>query len=156
MKPAVQRVLDALSQQGVTVTIREFTDSTRTAADAAVAVNAAVGQIVKSLVFRADDAPILVLVSGANRVDEPFLGVQLGQTITRASADTVRAATGFAIGGVAPVGHATALPVYCDRDLLAFPTVWAAAGTPNTVFAIAPADLCRVTGAQIIAIRPEE
>lgn len=156
MKPAVQRVLDALRQQGVTVTIREFTASTRTAADAAAAVNAAVGQIVKSLVFRADDAPILVLVSGANRVDEPFLGTQLGKTITRASAETVRVATGFAIGGVAPVGHATVLPVYCDRDLLAFPTVWAAAGTPNTVFAIAPDDLCRVTGAQIIAIRPDE
>lgn len=154
MKPAVQRVLDALNQQGVTVTIHEFAASTRTAADAAAAVNAAVGQIVKSLVFRAAEAPILVLVSGANRVDESYLGEQLGQTITRASAETVRGATGFAIGGVPPLGHATVLPVYCDRDLLAYPVVWAAAGTPNTVFAITPDELCRIAGAQVIAIRP--
>jgi Cys-tRNA(Pro) deacylase len=152
MKAAVQRVIDAFAAQGVSVTPREFTEQTRTAQDAATAIGTSVAQIVKSLVFLADDAPILLLVSGANQVDVARLGETLGKRITRASADQVREATGFAIGGIPPLGHSTAMPVYLDPDLLAFDEVWAAAGTPHTVIPVTPADLQRLTGAQTIAM----
>jgi prolyl-tRNA editing enzyme YbaK/EbsC (Cys-tRNA(Pro) deacylase) len=119
--------------------------SARTAADAARACGVAVGQIVKSLVFLAGEAPLLVLVSGANQADEQRLAAVTGGPVRRADADAVRAATGFAIGGVPPLGHARRLRVIIDRDLLAHPRLIAAAGTPHAVFAITPAELCRVT-----------
>jgi prolyl-tRNA editing enzyme YbaK/EbsC (Cys-tRNA(Pro) deacylase) len=153
MKVAVQRVIDAFAEQGVVVAPREFAEQTRTAQEAATAIGTSVAQIVKSLIFLADDAPILVLVSGANQVDVPLLAATLGQTITRASAEQVRAATGFAIGGVPPLGHSTPLPTFLDGDLLAFETVWAAAGTPHTVFAIAPQVLQRLTQARVVAVK---
>ncbi len=155
MKAAVQRVLDALSAHGVTVELREFAEQTRTAQEAATALGISVGQIVKSLVFLADDSPILLLVSGANQVDVAWLGSMLGQTIARASAEQVRTATGFAIGGVPPLGHSTVIPTFLDRDLLAFATIWSAAGTPHTVFAIAPAQLLQLTNAREIAVKPD-
>ena len=145
--------MDALSAQGITTQPTEFAASTRTAADAAAAIGTTVAQIVKSLLFLAGDQPILVLVSGANMVDTALLGVTLGATISRASAEQVRAATGFAIGGVAPVGHTTVMPTYIDRDLLAFDTIWAAAGTPNTVFPLSPDTLCRITSGTVIAVK---
>jgi Cys-tRNA(Pro) deacylase len=150
MSEAARKVADALAAAGVEAEVRSYAESTRTADEAAAAVGANVGQIVKSLVFLADGRPILALVSGANRLDTAKLAQIAGAKITRADADTVRSATGYAIGGVPPVGLATALPVYCDRDLLQYAEVWAAAGTPHTVFTIAPDTLARVTNAEIV------
>lgn len=152
MKPAAERVSAALHESGVDVEIVEFSESTHTAAEAAAAVGATVGQIVKSLVFLAGAQPILALVSGAHQVDTARLGEVAGAPITRANADIVRQATGFAIGGVPPVGHANALPIYCDAALQQYELVWAAAGTPNAVFAIAPAELIRVTRARVVQL----
>jgi Cys-tRNA(Pro) deacylase len=149
MKPAVQRVVDALSAAGVDIEVQEFAESTRTAEAAAQAVGASVGQIVKSLVFLAGSQPILALVSGVNRADIAKLAAAAGAPITRANAEAVRVATGYAIGGVPPIGHATSLPTYFDRDLMRYPVVWAAAGTPNAVFRIAPDELLRVSDATV-------
>jgi Cys-tRNA(Pro) deacylase len=150
MKEAAQRVAEALRAAGVTTEVVEFAESTRTAAEAAAAVGATVGQIVKSLVFLADGQPILALVSGENRVDTDKLAAMSGGPITRADAATVRAATGYAIGGVPPLAHATTLPIYLDQDLLGYAVVWAAAGTPNAVFQIAPNRLREITGARAV------
>jgi Cys-tRNA(Pro) deacylase len=150
MKAAAQRVADALAAAGIAVEVEEFAESTRTAEEAAQAVGATVGQIVKSLVFLAGGRPVLALVSGANRVESAKLAAAAGGPIKRADADTVRAATGYAIGGVPPVGHATTLPTYFDRDLSQYAVVWAAAGTPNAVFRIAPDELLRVSGAMTV------
>jgi Cys-tRNA(Pro) deacylase len=150
LKEAARRVADALVAAGVVARVRTYAESTRTAEEAAAAVGADVGQIVKSLVFLADGQPILALVSGANRLDTAKLAQIAEAKITRADADTVRSATGYAIGGVPPVGLATPLPVYCDRDLFQYAEVWAAAGTPHTVFSIEPESLARITGAQVM------
>jgi prolyl-tRNA editing enzyme YbaK/EbsC (Cys-tRNA(Pro) deacylase) len=155
MKPAIERVARALRDHGMTVEIIEFAQSTRTAEEAAAAVGTDVGSIVKSLVFLADTAPLLVLVSGLHRVSLDRLGAALGMPVRRADAATVRTATGFAIGGVAPVGHPAPLPVLCDADLLRYGQVFAAAGTPNTVFPIAPRDLVRITHARVIDLKEE-
>lgn len=148
-KAATLRVQRALSDAGLEVTIVRVAETARTAEGAAEAVGASVGQIVKSLVFLSGGEPVLALVSGANRLDATKLAEQTGAPITRADADAVRQATGYAIGGIPPLGHATALAVYCDRDLLTFAEVWAAAGTPDTVFAVTPDALVRATGAQV-------
>lgn len=152
MKPATERVLEALNSVGLNADIKEFAESTRTAAEAAKAVGSEVGQIVKSLVFLAGQSPILALVSGANQVDTERLATIAGDPITRASAEVVREATGYAIGGVPPIGHATTVPTYCDAALQQYELVWAAAGTPNTVFAITPSDLIRITGARVVEL----
>ena len=152
MKPAVERVAAALRAAGVVGDVTEFAQSTRTAEEAATAVGATVGQIVKSLVFLAGDTPILALVSGANRADPELLAQITGATIHRADADAVRAATGYSIGGVPPIGHASPLRTFMDADLLRFDIIWAAAGTPNAVFPITPTDLQRITGAQVAEI----
>lgn len=121
------------------VEIRAFPDATRTAAQAAEAVGCELSQIVKSLVFEADGEPVLVLMDGASRVDVALVREELGaQEVRRADADLVRRATGYAIGGVPPFGHVTEMRVLADRGLLGHESVWAAAGTPHTVFAIAP------------------
>jgi prolyl-tRNA editing enzyme YbaK/EbsC (Cys-tRNA(Pro) deacylase) len=146
VRPAVQRVAEALARHGVEAEIREFAESTRTAAEAAAAIGTTVPRIVKSLVFLADDQPILVLASGGNRVDTGKLERLTGKTIRRADAERVRAETGFSIGGVPPVGHPGALPVYVDEDLLQYDVVWAAAGTPYAVFPIAPQRLVEISG----------
>lgn len=148
MHANAQRVSDAAAVAGLVVEVVEFPDGTRTAEDAARAVDAPVATIVKSLVFLLDGAPVLALVAGDNRLDEAKLAAALGGgEVTRADADAVRAATGFPIGGVPPFGLATALRCVVDRDLLVHPRVWAAAGTPRHVFAVAPDDLVRVAGA---------
>ncbi|HEY6102348.1 MAG TPA: YbaK/EbsC family protein [bacterium] len=148
MPPAEDRVAEALRARGVFPQIRQFPQSTRTAAEAAAAVGTTVGQIVKSLIFLADTRPILVLVSGANRVDLVKLARVCGaQAVHRATADEVRRATGFAIGGVPPVGHPTPLAAYIDRDLLRHDVVYASAGTPTAVFAIDPRSLQTLSGA---------
>jgi prolyl-tRNA editing enzyme YbaK/EbsC (Cys-tRNA(Pro) deacylase) len=142
---SLERVRASLAQFGLDhLTVREFAESTATASDAAAAIGTTVGRIVKSLVFMAGDQPVLVLVSGPNRVDIARVGQLLGKPITRANADQVRTLTGFAIGGVPPVGHAQRLITLVDHDLLQYDEVWAAAGTPNAVFAISPTDLVRV------------
>ena len=128
--------------------VLEFPASTRTAAEAAEAIGCTVGQIAKSILFRAESGrPVLVVACGTNRVDERKVAALLGEKIGRADAEFVRAATGYAIGGVPPVGHATPPAVLLDRDLEAFETIWAAAGTPNAVFRLTPAELARLTGA---------
>jgi Cys-tRNA(Pro) deacylase len=149
MKASVQRVANALEQLGIQPEIIVFAESTHTAEEAAAAVNASLGQIVKSLVFLAGDRPVLALVSGPNRLDTAKLAQIAGAAITRADAAIVREATGYSIGGVPPVGHATTLPTYLDRDLLQYERVWAAAGTPNAVFPITPGDLQRITNAAV-------
>lgn len=144
---AVDRVRAALAGLGLTIEIREFPASTRTAQDAARAVGTSVAQIVKSLVFAADGRAILVLASGVNRVDVAKVARLAGASrVEKASAEMTREVTGVSIGGVPPVGHLTALPVYIDETLLRHPVVFAAAGTPHAVFAITPADLVRATG----------
>ena len=154
MPTPIERVAEALAARGVRVEIREFPEGTRTAEQAAAAVGTSVGQIVKSLVFLADGKPVLVLASGANRVDLIKLaGACNAHTARRADADTVRRVTGFVIGGVPPLGHAEPLAVLIDRDLLQYETVYAAAGTPHAVFAVDPRVLQVVTAAVVADLR---
>jgi prolyl-tRNA editing enzyme YbaK/EbsC (Cys-tRNA(Pro) deacylase) len=128
--------------------VLEFDDSTHSSAEAAAAVGCELAQIAKSMVFRAADGqPVLVVASGANRVDDRKVGALLGQRIRRAEPDVVLRQTGFAPGGVPPVGHATRPVTFLDRDLLPFATIWAAAGSPNAVFELTPAELAQLTGA---------
>ena len=135
---------------GLELRVRRFAASTRTAQDAAREIGTTVDRIVKSLVFVADGGAVVVLCSGATRVDEARLAVALATgAVRRATADEVKAATGYAIGGVPPFAHATACRVVCDRGLLAFDEVWAAAGLPDAVFPIAPADLVRASAATV-------
>lgn len=146
MHPTVARVVEAARQAGLEIEVERFPEGTRTAADAARAVGCEVGQIVKSLVFMVNGAPVLALVSGANRLDAAKLGAAIGVTsVRRADGDEARAATGFSIGGVPPFGHARSLPVVVDRALTAHEALWAAAGLPDAVFRITPAELMRVT-----------
>ncbi len=148
---AVDRFLEHAQRLGVPVEVVEFPTETRTADDAAEAIGCDVAQIVKSLVFMADDRPVLALTSGRNRVDEAKLARALDAAVVRkADAAEVRAATGYAIGGTPPFGHATDLEVACDRDLTGFDQVWAAAGLPTTVFALSPDRLLEATGARVI------
>jgi prolyl-tRNA editing enzyme YbaK/EbsC (Cys-tRNA(Pro) deacylase) len=151
---STERVRAAAEAAGLMLSIREMPQTTRTAADAAAACGTSVAQIVKSLVFRKAESgePVLVLVSGANRVDQTAIKTAIGETLTRIDADAVRALTGFAIGGVAPLGSLTPLATFMDADLMRFETVWAAAGAPNAVFEVAPAALASATGAAVVAV----
>lgn len=154
MAGAIERFQEAAQAAGVPVEVRRYPEGTRTAAAAAQAVGCEIGQIVKSLVFMADDTPILALTSGSNRADLQVLGVLVGaKEVRRASAEEARVATGFAIGGTPPFGHPRQLRVLVDRDLLAFDVLWAAAGTPDAVFPITPADLLRASGAEPAAFK---
>lgn len=154
LKPASRRVAEAAEKSGLLVNIVTHAQSTRTAEEAAAACGCAVGQIVKSLVFqgKTSGAPLLLLVSGANRVNEKGVGAVIGEALKRPDAAFVRDATGFAIGGIPPLGHDVPLKTYVDRALLAYPTVWAAAGTPESVFEVAPDALVQATGAIIIEV----
>jgi prolyl-tRNA editing enzyme YbaK/EbsC (Cys-tRNA(Pro) deacylase) len=148
-----ERFLTEASARGIAVDAREFPQGTRTAADAAAAIGCDVAQIVKSLVFVADGDPVLVLTSGANRVHEPTLQRALeAAEVRKADADEVREATGYAIGGTPPFGHVQQLRVLCDRDLVDHEVVWAAAGTPSSVFPLAPDVLVEVTGAEVVTV----
>lgn len=149
LHPSAQRVADAAAVRGLSVEIVTFAESTRTAEDAAAAIGCTVGQIVKSLVFSVDGRPVMALVSGSNQLDTRKLAGLLGvsrKKVQRADADLVRTATGFAIGGVPPFGHATVMDVFIDRDLAQHDVIWAAAGTPNTVFRITPDELNQASG----------
>jgi prolyl-tRNA editing enzyme YbaK/EbsC (Cys-tRNA(Pro) deacylase) len=137
--PNVVRVVEAARARGLEIVPRRFPDGTKTAADAAAAIGVEIGQIVKSLIFAVDGDVVLAYVSGANQLDEKKLAVAAGGLkCSRVDADTVRAATGFPIGGVPPFGHTTHLRIFIDPDLLEFDEVWAAAGTWNDVFGIEP------------------
>ena len=133
----------------------EHAESTRTAQEAADRAGCELGQIVKSLIFRGKDSgkPLLVLTSGANRVDEKRISEYAGEAIGRADADFVRSVTGFAIGGVPPIGHLQNLETYIDEDFLHYPTIWAAAGTPNAIFELNTGDLQKMTGGNMVRVK---
>lgn len=151
----VQRVQEALDQSGLSLEVVELPQSTRTAQEAADAVGCQLGQIVKSLVFRGSDSetPYLVLVSGPNRADLERVSQLVGEPIQMGDPDFVREVTGFSIGGVAPVGMPEPIQTLIDRDLLQYDTIWAAAGTPRSVFSLSPDDLRRLTAGQVATIR---
>ncbi len=138
-----------LAGAGLEIEVRRFPAGTRTADDAARAIGCKVGQIVKSLVFTASGVPVVALVSGANRLDPAKLGAVAGGDVRKVDAAVARAATGYAIGGVPPFGHASPLPVFLDRDLMRHGVVWAAAGRPDAVFPIAPEQLRELSGAAV-------
>ena len=148
MSKSLTRVTNALAAAGVTVTVHEMPAATRTAAEAAAAAGAALDQIVKSILFQGQSGALyLFLTAGGNQVDPTRATALAGEALHRADAAAVRQITGFAIGGVSPLGHLTPLPIWMDPKLLEFPTVWAAAGTPHHIFAIDPATLLTFTGA---------
>jgi len=154
LSASARKVADAARAAGLAVTVVERAESTRTAEEAAAACGCGVAQIVKSLVFRGATSgkPYLMLVSGTNRLNEKGVASVLGESLTRPDAAYVREVTGYAIGGIPPLGHATPMQVFIDRDLLGFDVVWAAAGTPRAVFAVAPGALADAIGARIITV----
>ncbi len=153
MANGAERFLARAAERGLDLEVSDFPEGTRTAEDAARAIGCEVAAIVKSLVFMADDAPVLVLTSGANRVDEQRLATTLdAEVVRKATAAEVREATGYAIGGTPPFGLDRALRVLCDRDLTALPQVWAAAGTPTQVFGVEPSVLVRVSDAEVVDV----
>lgn len=153
MHANISRITAAAADAGLEIDVRRYPEGTRTAEDAARAIGSTVGQIVKSLVLVVDETPIVALVSGANRVDMELLAAAAGGSrARRADGDEARAATGYAIGGVPPFGHATAVTVLIDRDLLAHDELWAAAGLPDAVFRITPQDLVRVSAGTVVDI----
>lgn len=149
MSKSLTRVRAALETAGITADIREMAEGTRTAEAAARAIGCEVDQIAKSIIFRGEDTGhvVLFLTAGGNRVDADKATAVAGQRLGKADASLIRTETGFAIGGVAPVGHLTRIPAWFDPRLSDFDLVWAAAGTPHHVFAINPVQLLRITGA---------
>ena len=152
--PSVERVREALAAHGLTPEIRWFDDAATTAQAAADALNVEVGAIANSLVFALDGEPVLVLTSGAHRVDTGWLGERLGGTLGRASKELVKQATGQVIGGVAPLGHPAPLRTLVDTALATYPVVWAAAGHAHTVFPTGFDELVRITGGEPTAVAP--
>jgi len=151
---SIARVQEALRALGLGHEVVDLGLSARTAADAAKAVGCQVDQIAKSLVFRLRESgrALLVVTSGAHRVDEAKVGAVVGESLERADAAFVRAETGFAIGGVAPIGHARPVLTLIDEHLLAFDAIWAAAGHPNSVFRLTPAELVAMTGGRVVPV----
>jgi len=152
--PSVARVISTLRSAGVLGEPRWFDEGVRTAAEAAAALGVSVGAIANSLVFTLDGSPILVMTSGAHRVDTAWLGTQLGGVIKRADASLVSSATGQTIGGVAPVGHPEPLPTWVDAALAEFDVLWAAAGHSHAVYPTTFEELVRVTGGTVTAVEP--
>ena len=148
-----ERVRAALEAAALECEILTLPDSTRTAAEAAAAVGCTVGEIAKSLVFRAGERAVVAIMSGDHRLDTGKLAAALGEEASRADADFVRAATGYAIGGVPPLGHQTPVPVFMDADLFRFERIWAAAGSPFSVFAVEPARLRDAGGATVADLK---
>jgi len=155
LSASAQRVQEALDAAGLRCRVVEHEASARTSAEAASLLGCDVAQIAKSLVFRRGaEGAVLVIASGANRVDEAKVAALLREPIGRADAAFVRQATGYAIGGIPPLGHATPMPVLVDRKLTEFDIVYAAGGTPNALFPIAPADLVRASGGTVADVAP--
>lgn len=155
MKPQAQRVQEALAALGIDRKVIELPVSAKTSQMAAAAVGVSVAQIAKSLVFTSNGNAVLVIASGANRVDELKLERLTGGKIRKADAETVKEATGFTIGGVPPVGHVAPLPTFIDRDLLQHELVYAAAGLPECLFPLTPEELLRATGGTVADLRVE-
>ncbi|MGE5549042.1 MAG: YbaK/EbsC family protein [Bacteroidota bacterium] len=155
LSPNARKIQDVLAGLGLSCQVVELPASTRTAQEAAQAIGCRVEQIVKSLVFqgRETNRPILVMTGGGNCVNETRLAALSGEPVQKADADFVRAKTGYAIGGVPPVGHVETPVTFIDEDLLAHGEIWAAAGTPNAVFKLTPADLRRITGGRVAGIK---
>jgi prolyl-tRNA editing enzyme YbaK/EbsC (Cys-tRNA(Pro) deacylase) len=151
---ALDRFMTAAAGLGIEPQVRRFPQGTKTAADAAAAIGCDLGQIVKSLVFSVDGRPVLALTSGVNRADVGALAALAGGAeARRATPEEARAATGFAVGGTPPFGHPAPVPVFVDRDLLQYPEVWAAAGTPDSVFPLTPGDLVRLSNGQVADLK---
>jgi prolyl-tRNA editing enzyme YbaK/EbsC (Cys-tRNA(Pro) deacylase) len=155
LSSSARKVQEALKILGVGCEVREMDETTRSAQDAARSIGCNVGQIAKSLVFKGADTrqAVLVITSGSNRVDEKKLSELLGEPILKADADFVRQQTGFAIGGVPPVGHAQPIVVFIDEDLLTYTEIWAAAGTPQAVFRLTPRELQRITNGRVVCVK---
>lgn len=155
MKPSVEKVRSAIRQLGLERDVIELAVDARTSQQAADALGVGVGQIAKSLVFTVNRSPLLVIASGANRVAEGKLEKLAGGKVRRADPETVKQATGYTIGGVPPLGHATPLPVYIDSDLLQYDVIYGAAGSPECVFPLSPAELVRATGGRVIDVKED-
>ena len=155
LSSTAQRVQDLLLARGYSCEVIEHAESTRTSQEAADRAGCTLGQITKSMIFKGKTTqkPILVLTSGANRVDEERISRYAGESITRADPDFVRAVTGFAIGGVPPIGHAQPMETYLDEDLMNYDTIWAAAGTPNAIFELTPSQLRSMTGGTVAQVK---
>jgi Cys-tRNA(Pro) deacylase len=154
LSKSAQKIQDILSTKNIKTTVVELAATTRTAQEAADAIGCAVAQILKSLVFQTKETkePILVLASGINRVNEKLIAQHVGQKIERADADFVREVTGFAIGGIPPIGHAQKIKTFVDQDLFQYDQLWAAAGTPHAVFSLSNQDLKSLTDGIIIQV----
>lgn len=154
LSPSAKKVQDALAELNLPLQVVELPASTRTAVEAAQAIGCDVAQIVKSLIFKGKRSgqPVLVIASGANRVNERAIEAQIGEPLGKAGADFVREHTGFVIGGVPPVGFPRPIPTFIDQDLLHYLELWAAAGTPHAVFRLSPQDLLLITRGKVIDI----
>ena len=155
LSSTAQKIQDLLFSLGYNYTVIEHAESTRTAMEAAERAGCELGQIVKSLIFKGKESgkPIIVLTSGSNRVDEKRIREYAGEDIGKADADFVRAVTGFAIGGVPPVGHVQKIETYMDEDFLHYEFIWAAAGTPNAIFKLKTSDLQKMTDGKIVRVK---
>lgn len=155
LSPSAQKIQDLLIFLGYKYIVIEHAESTRTAQEAADRAGCELGQIVKSLIFRGKTSgkPILVLTSGINRVDEKRISEYAGESISRADADFVRAVTGYAIGGVPPIGHVEKMETYLDKDFLQYQVIWAAAGTPHAIFELKTEDLQKMTSGKIVGVK---
>ena len=155
LSPSAQKVQDFIKALGFDLTVIEHSESTRTAQEAADRVGVTLGQIVKSLIFKGkvSGKPILVLTSGANRVNEKRIKEYAGEKIERAEADFVRKVTGYAIGGIPPIAHSQEIETYLDEDLMQYDLIWAAAGTPNAVFELSPDNLQKMTASRVVPVK---
>lgn len=158
LSSSAQRVQNALAGLGFDCPVQELTASTRSAVEAAQAVGCRVSQIAKSLVFKGKKSgqAFLIIASGANRVDSKKIRAEVGETVAMADSDSVRRVTGFAIGGVPPVGHPEPLPTFIDQDLLGFDRLWAAAGNPRALFRVSPGALVRMTRGKVMDLAVKE
>jgi prolyl-tRNA editing enzyme YbaK/EbsC (Cys-tRNA(Pro) deacylase) len=156
LSASAQRVQDALGRLGFALTVFELARPVRSAQAAADAVGCTVGQIAKSIIFRGASSgrAVLVITSGANRVNETLVAGVLGEPLAKAEPDFVRERTGFAIGGIPPVGHAGPLETFIDEDLLVHDEIWAAAGHPNALFRLTPRELVAMAGGRVTKVRP--
>lgn len=155
LSASAQKIQDILAKSGYPLKVLELPGSTRTAVEAAQAIGCQVGQIVKSIIFksRRSQQPVLVIASGSNRVNEKRIEAQIGEPLGKADAEFVRSKTGFAIGGVPPLGHLESLQTFIDQDLFQYDEIWAAAGTPHAVFRLTPQILHDLTGGQVLEIK---
>lgn len=157
LRKSAQRVQSVLNQYGLELEVVEFEESTRTSSDAAAAIGCELGQIAKSLVFKGKTSqkPVLVIASGANRVDEKKVRNYTGEKIGKADAAFVLEHTGYAIGGVPPVGHAGTITPLIDEDLLSYEEIWSAAGTPHAVFRLTPDQLLKITNGTVVNVKQD-